>query len=105
MDIIEKIESLAVRLERAKELVRRGEIRQLSENEWLVGSGEHAHLVHGSICDCQDFRIHENDLHGLCKHRLAVILVVTGRMIPGEEKEAKPNYIQLPLLADRSSSS
>jgi len=97
MDVIEKIEALAARLERAKELVRRGEIRKIDDKEWLVGSGEHCHLVQGVSCDCTDFRIHEKDLHGLCKHRLAVMLVVTGRMVPGEKKKTSVDYIQLPL--------
>lgn len=99
MDVIDKIEGLAARLERAKELVRRGEVRKISDNEWIVGSGKHCHLVRGITCDCRDFQIHEKDLHGLCKHRLAVILVATGRMIPGEEKKAS-SYVQLPLPVD-----
>ncbi len=88
VSIIQVIEGLNKRLEKAKELVRDDKVRKVQgADSWLVENKEKnkIYLVQDSSCTCLDFQ-QRKDLHkGWCKHRLAVALVGQERN-EGEQK-------------------
>lgn len=74
--IVETIEAMSQRLEKARALVRDGKVRKVEgEDSWVVENEEGKfYLVQNSTCTCQDFQ-QRKDLHkGWCKHRLAIAL-------------------------------
>ena len=77
VDIVEAIEGMAQRLEKAKKLAEEGKVRRVEGDEsWIVENegGDKFYLVKDSACTCQDFNLRRNLHKGWCKHRLAVAL-------------------------------
>jgi hypothetical protein len=83
MNIVKKIEAMAARLERAKEIVKDGLIYPIygDEEQRFVckshtaqkdGNGQvKLYLVTDKACTCADFRRLKDQNGGWCKHRLA----------------------------------
>ena len=82
MNIIKKIEGMAARLERAKEIVSKGYIWPIygkpgvyvakSATGQQDGNGQvKLYLVDGQSCTCADYRRLKAQNGGWCKHRLA----------------------------------
>lgn len=98
MDILKTIEALAARLERAKEIVAKGDIWPISEpgnkNGEEAGqrfachsqsNPEIVYLVDEEGCTCPDFQ--RQNLHqGWCKHRLAAEILKESEL---KEKEGE----------------
>ena len=88
VDIIEAIEGMAQRLEKARKLAEEGKVKKVEGDEsWIVESeeGGRLYLVKNSACTCQDFNLRQ-DLHkGWCKHRLAVALVKRNQKKGGQD--------------------
>lgn len=77
MTVIQKIEALSKRLERAKALVKEGKVEKLTHTEWAVDSERDqskwylVKLNGRATCSCPDFKRRHEEIR-FCKHLLAV---------------------------------
>jgi hypothetical protein len=100
MNIVTKIETMAKRLDRAREIVRIGLIYPVygdeekrfvckSQNEQKDGNGQtKLYLVGEKSCTCADFRKLSQVNGGWCKHRLAREILLS----QGGEKNARASH-------------
>ena len=76
-NVIEKIEALHQRLERAREIVAEGRVQPVlgMDEHYVIQSstGQGYYMVNDS-CTCPDARERNELTKGLCKHRLAALL-------------------------------
>ena len=76
-NVIEKIEALHQRLERAREIVAEGRVQAVlgMDEHYVIQSstGQGYYMVNDS-CTCPDARERSELTKGLCKHRLAALL-------------------------------
>ena len=76
-NVIEKIEALHQRLERAREIMAEGRVQQVlgMEEHFVIQSstGQGYYMVNDS-CTCPDAKERSELTKGLCKHRLAALL-------------------------------
>ena len=75
--VIDRIDAVSQRLERAREIVRAGKVRRIINNldHFVVeaSTNQGAYLVNSS-CSCPDSEYRSELTNGLCKHKLAVVL-------------------------------
>jgi uncharacterized Zn finger protein len=75
--LIDRIDAVSQRLERAREIVRAGKVRRvINEPDYFVveaSTNQGAYLVNSS-CSCPDLEYRSELTDGLCKHKLAVVL-------------------------------
>ena len=85
--VIDKIDAVAQRLERAREIVRAGKVRRvINQPDYFVveaSASKGAYLVNSS-CSCPDSAYRNELTNGLCKHKLAVVLFTEAKEGTGE---------------------
>ena len=89
-NVIEKIEALHCRLERAREIVVEGKVKPvlgMDDHYTVESSTGEGHYLVNSTCSCPDAQMRSELTKGLCKHKLAV-LVYTEAQEAGEQKVA-----------------
>ena len=89
--VIEKIEALSQRLERAREIVADNKVKRVLgvEDHFTIESstGSGTYLINGT-CSCPDAKQRDDLTKGLCKHKLATLLYLEANPTPeGENKE------------------
>lgn len=95
-DIIDKIQAMTQRLDRAKELVMSGKVIQASENEFVVRSqaGKGEYQVNAAGCNCPDAQKAELT-KGICKHRLATLLWLRHSQQTSDQAEGEQSVADL----------
>ena len=76
-NVIEKIEALHQRLERAREIVAEGRVQSvlgMDEHYVIQSSTGRGYYIVDESCTCPDARERSELTKGLCKHRLATLL-------------------------------
>ena len=89
-NVIEKIEALHCRLERAREIVARDKVKPvlgMDEHFTVESSTETGHYLVNSTCSCPDAANRSELTQGLCKHKLAVLVYMEAQEA-GEQKVA-----------------
>lgn len=89
--VIEKIEALSQRLERAREIVADKKVKRVLgvDDHYTIESstGSGTYLINGS-CSCPDAKQRDDLTKGLCKHKLATLLYLEANPLPeGENKD------------------
>ena len=83
--VIDKIDAVSQRLERARDLVRAGKVRRVINrpDHFTVeaSTNQGAYLVNSS-CSCPDSEYRSELTNGLCKHKLAVVLFTEAKEEP-----------------------
>ena len=83
--VVDKIEALSERLQRARQLIESEAVSQLLglEDHFTVQSSaeDGSYLVNGT-CSCPDAKYRSKLTNGVCKHKLAVILYQESRSQP-----------------------
>ena len=91
-NVIEKIEALHQRLERAREIVAEGRVQPVlgMEEHYVIQSstGQGYYMVNDT-CTCPDARERSELTKGLCKHRLAALLYQEAQAEAMEAEETK----------------
>ena len=75
-DIIDKLEAMYRRLDKAKQILMDNGVREMPDSSFQVRSQEtpsRQYEVRGN-CDCPDAKKMADTLTGICKHRLATYL-------------------------------
>ena len=75
--VIQKIEALHCRLEKAREIVAEGKVRPvlgMDEHFTVESSTGEGHYLVNATCSCPDATNRTELTKGLCKHRLAVLV-------------------------------
>lgn len=88
---LDRIEALAKRLEKARQMVMAGMVEQLTDTEFAVDSERDPHkfyLVNGK-CTCEDYKWNGEEL-GFCKHILAVELYKKGATHAKAKRTRRP---------------
>ncbi len=90
--VIEKIEALAQRLERARQLVAENKVSRVLgvDDHFTVESttGTGSYLINGN-CSCPDAKNRDELTKGLCKHKLATLLFVEANPEPHDVEQDK----------------
>ena len=76
LEMVDKLEALYRRLEKAKHIVMEDGVRQLPDNTFQVRGQETPSRVYdvAGTCNCPDAKKNADTLNGICKHRLATYL-------------------------------
>ena len=89
--VIQKIEALHCRLEKAKEIVAESKVKPvlgMDEHYTVESNTGEGHYLINSNCSCPDAQ-HRSDLtKGLCKHKLAVLVYAEAQQAVTEKKAA-----------------
>ena len=90
--VIEKIEALSQRLERAREIVADNKVKRVLgvDDHYTVESstGTGTYLINGN-CSCPDARQRDDLTKGLCKHKLATLLYLEANPEPNDTDQDK----------------
>lgn len=89
--IIQKIEALHCRLEKAREIVAEGKVRPvlgMDEHYTVESSTGTGHYLINSTCSCPDAQNRTELTKGLCKHKLAVLVYMEAVTEAREKKAA-----------------
>ncbi len=90
--VIEKIEALSQRLERARQLVAENKVSRVLgvDDHFTVESttGIGSYLINGN-CSCPDAKNRDELTKGLCKHKLATLLFVEANPEPHDTEQDK----------------
>ncbi len=91
-NVIEKIEALHCRLERARQIVAEGKVRHvlgMKEHYTVESSTGNGHYLVNDTCSCPDAANRSELTDGLCKHRLAVLVYQESQEAVTEASEKK----------------
>ena len=90
--VIEKIEALSQRLERAKAIVADDKVKRVLgvDDHFTVESstGTGTYLINGT-CSCPDAKQRDDLTKGLCKHKLATLLYLEVNPKPHDTDQGK----------------
>ncbi len=89
--VIEKIEALHCRLERARQIVAEGKVKPvlgMEEHYTVESSTGNGHYLVNATCSCPDAANRSELTKGLCKHKLAVLVYQEIKGIVTEAKAA-----------------
>ncbi len=89
--VIEKIEALHCRLEKAREIVAEGKVKPvlgMDEHFTVESSTGTGHYLVNSTCSCPDAQNRSELTKGLCKHKLAVLVYQEAQEAATEAKAA-----------------
>ena len=89
--VIEKIEGLHCRLERAREIVAQDKVKPvlgMDDHYTVESSAGSGHYLVNSTCSCPDAVNRSELTKGLCKHKLAVIVYTEALQATTEKKAA-----------------
>ena len=89
--VIQKIEALHCRLERAREIVAQDKVRPvlgMDDHYTVESSAGTGHYLVNSTCSCPDAVNRTELTKGLCKHKLAVIVYTEAQEAATEAKAA-----------------
>ena len=90
--VIEKIEALHCRLERAREIVAQDKVKLvlgMDEHYTVESSTGEGHYLVNSTCSCPDAQNRTELTKGLCKHKLAVLVYLAAQEAATEVREKK----------------
>ena len=90
-NVIEKIEALHCRLEKARQIVAEGKVRPvlgMTEHYTVESSTGDGHYLVNSTCTCPDATNRAELTKGLSKHRLAVLVYLEAQEAAIEAKAA-----------------
>ena len=91
-NVIEKIEALHCRLEKAREIVAEGKVRPvlgMDEHYTVESSTGEGHYLVNATCSCPDAQHRSELTKGLCKHKLAVLVYLEAQETTTEAREKK----------------
>ena len=89
-NVIEKIEALHCRLEKARQIVADSRVKPvlgMDEHYTVESSDGNGHYLVNSTCSCPDAANRSELTKGLCKHKLAVLVYMEAQEA-GEQKVA-----------------
>ena len=91
-NVIEKIEALHCRLERAREIVAEDKVKPvlgMDDHYTVESSAGTGHYLVNSTCSCPDALNRTELTKGLCKHKLAVLVYMEAQEAATEASEKK----------------
>ena len=91
-NVIEKIEALHCRLEKARQIVAEGKVQPvlgMSDYYTVESSTGEGHYLINSNCSCPDAQMRSELTKGLCKHKLAVLVYMEAQETATEAHEKK----------------
>ena len=89
-NVIQKIEALHCRLEKAREIVSEGKVKPvlgMDDHFTVEASAGEGHYLVNDTCSCPDAANRSELTDGLCKHKLAVMVYQEAQQA-GEQKVA-----------------
>ena len=90
--VIQKIEALHCRLDKARAIVAEGEVQPVlgMPNHYTVESSTgNGHYLVNFTCSCPDAQNRSELTKGLCKHKLAVLVYLEAQETATEAREKK----------------
>ena len=96
--VIQKIEALHCRLERARVIVAQDKVKPvlgMDDHYTVESSAETGHYLVNSTCSCPDATNRTELTKGLCKHRLATLLYQEIRGESTTEEQARDDVESL----------
>ena len=91
-NVIEKIEALHQRLEKARQIVTEGKVKPIlgmPDHYTVESSTGEGHYLINSNCSCPDAQNRSELTKGLCKHKLAVLVYMETQAAATEAREKK----------------
>ena len=90
--VIQKIEALHCRLEKARQIVAEGKVQPvlgMPDHFTVEASTGNGHYLVNDTCSCPDAVNRSELTKGLCKHKLAVIVYTEAQQAATEANEKK----------------